>query len=54
MDASVDCLSVGDEHEQREFQDEKHIEDGDADVAKEPEATARLLHFPTGEETDCS
>ena len=44
-----------DEHEQREFQDEElQIEDGDADVDKEAEATARLLHFPTDEEMDCS
>ena len=40
---------------QREFQDEElQIEDGGADGDKEAEATARLIHFPTDEEMDCS
>ena len=56
MDASVQVsLSVGDEHEQRDFQDEElQIEDGDTDADKEAEATARLLHFAIDEEMDCS
>ena len=54
VDASVQVsFSADDEREPREFMDEE-LQIVDDDVNREADATARLLHFPTVEEMDCS